>query len=336
MTTLAIIGGGIAGRTLAFTLAKEKKNYSKILFFQSESFVKACSWNSTAIVAPRGVTRGHSALGDFLMDSYAAFKDHWLKDSPQGVYPIIQYTGAETKLDQFKTRYPQGEVVSGTGIFKLKKETYLAYEEAFMLDPEIYLNWLLEVAQKNLPLEIKNEFITSFIKGEKVELKTQDGQSYLVDEVVVATGSGSRFLKELSSDKKFQSSKAIQGSYLVLPMDLGDESFSLTLEGDNLIYHAHTKKILIGSTTHESMIEIAPLIDLKEIYQRLSEKLDLNFPEFSRAEVKLGLREKASKREPYFIKENNIWFIGGFYKNGYSVGLKMAKDFASHPTHVSV
>lgn len=333
MTTLAIIGGGIAGRTLAFTLAKEKKNYSRILFFQSESFAKACSWRSTAIVAPRGVTKGHSALGDFLMDSYECFKSHWLEDAPQGVYPIMQYTGALTKLDAFKTRYPQGEVVSEAGPLSLKSSMYLAYEKAFMIDPDIYLPWLLETAKKTAPLEVKNEFITHV---ENNLLKTQCGKSYKVDEIVFATGASTRFLKNLSQDKKVLSSKAVQGSYFVFSMDLGEESFSLTLEGDNLIYHAHTKKVLVGSTTQESFLEIPPTVDLRVIYQRLSELLTIKLPDFSQGEIKLGLREKASKREPYFVREKNMSFIGGLYKNGYSAGLKISRDFASHQSHGNV
>ena len=97
MTTLAIIGGGITGRTLAFTLAKEKKNYSRILIFQSECFARACSWNSTAIVAPRGVTVGHSDLGDIISNAFHQFKRHVLEDAPLGVYPIMQEAGSAAR-----------------------------------------------------------------------------------------------------------------------------------------------------------------------------------------------------------------------------------------------
>lgn len=324
MTTLAIIGGGIAGRTLAFTLAKEKKNYSRILLFQSESFAKACSWRSTAIVAPRGVSSGHSPLGDLILESFISFEKHFKEDRPEGIYPIKQFTGALTKLDQFKQRYPTGAEKKDLGILALKTQIYFTQEDAYLIDPEIYLKWLMDSAQKEMPLEIKEEFVINISEN---EIKTQCLKSYPVDQIVFATGAAGRFFKELSTDKKFQSSKPVQGSYLEFhSVDLGRESFSITLEGDNFIYHAHSQKVLVGSTTNDSHLEMAPLSELKEIYSRLSENLDWVFPAFEKAIVRVGLREKVSKREPYLIVENKKAFIGGLYKNGYSMGLKLAQD----------
>lgn len=133
MTTVAIIGGGIVGRSLLYALAKGAGLVSKAHLFQSTQFSFPCSVNSTAIVAPRGIARGLSPLGDLLADGFEVFDAHFKQDSPSGVYPITQFTGAGEKLDQFKRRYPECDLVSQFSSFSFKKEFYMAQENAYMI-----------------------------------------------------------------------------------------------------------------------------------------------------------------------------------------------------------
>ncbi len=84
MTTIAIIGGGIAARSLLYVMAK-KNIREKVLVFYSDSFAFPCSLHSTAIVAPRGVSTGHSALGDNLYEGFVRFSRHVEEDFPRGV-----------------------------------------------------------------------------------------------------------------------------------------------------------------------------------------------------------------------------------------------------------
>lgn len=316
MTTLAIIGGGIAGRSLIYALAKRKKTFSKIFLFDSDEFAHTCSLRSTAIVAPRGVSGGHSELGDLIFAAFQTFATHVCEDSPLGVFPITQYTAALTKLDQFQKRYPAGSIEKNFSHFSLNSEIYLATENAFLIDPKIYLEWLLKDSQ----VIVKNDFVTEV---QTHSLKTQNGEEFPFDHLVFAGGVHNQNFEFKTK------AKCVQGSYFEFPqVDFGLESFSLTLEGDNLIYHAHTQKLLIGSTSQEVHHEWPKTQELTAIYQRLASQVTLNLPSLNQATIITGLREKAPKRTPYLVTEGNLSRIGGFYKNGYSLGLHLGEKLA--------
>lgn len=329
MTTLAIIGGGIAGHGLLYTLKKSGKKFDKILLFYSDSFASTCSLRSTAIVAPRGISAGVSPLGDLLHQSFLHFKQHVEDEKPAGVKKVTQYTGAVTKLEQFKKRYPEGEMKTEVGGINLFSPTYFALEEAFMIDPPVYLDWLGREAKLTLPVELINDFVVQIDPGEVHTLKTVNQASYFADHIVFAGGAANRYWRELSMDKSWQSSRPVQGVYLEFPqIDLSLDSFSLTLEGQNLIYDKSLRRLLVGSTTEDGFLEVTQLTKLTEIYQSLQTRLQIQLPPFENATVKIGLREKASKREPFFKHHANLSLLGGFYKNGFSLGLYLGKQWA--------
>lgn len=327
MTTLAIIGSGIAGRSLIYTLAKEEKSFEKITVFYSDSFTSPCTINSTAIVAPRGLSSGHSPLGDLLMAGFNEFSHHVELEFPAGVEKIIQYTGETKKLDTFKARYPNGKVQK---LF-LKNETYIATEDAYIIDPTLYTDWLLSEtkAMKSSHLEIIQDMVIAVEENERVHIKTQDGRSHSFDKVIFAGGNYNRFWKDLAPTSKLKSSKPVQGCYLQFEqINLDRESFSLTLDGDNLIWNRPLKRLLIGSTTEDTGHLLPPMEELKAIYQRISDAVELELPPMDQGEIKVGLREKAQKREPYLFQEGHKIFVGGLYKNGYTLSLKMSKDLS--------
>lgn len=322
MTTLAIIGGGIAGRSLIYALAKKKKNFSKMTLFDSESFAPACSLRSTAIVANRGVTTGHSPLGDLLVAGHKTFSQHFFSDSPAGVFPIHQYTVATKKTDQFQKRYPEWGFSSTFGDLKFNANFSMAVEEAFLIDPALYLDWLLKSSQ-DLNLEICGEFVTQVNNsGEGIELTDQRKNKHYFDKVIFCGGNSNRFW-----DSTF-TGRPVHGSYFEFSdVDLKAESFSLTFDSDNLIYHAHTKKLLIGSTTQDNGLMFGSQSELENIYKRLQVHLDFDLPALDASpKVITGLREKASKRAPYVIQKGSCLWMGGFYKNGFSLSLHLSQQ----------
>ncbi len=326
LTTLAIIGGGIAGRSLLFHLAKSGIPFQKITLFSSEKFAKSCSLNSTAIVARRGVSTGLSSLGDTLAASVDLFEKHVKEDGPEGVTRIPQYTGASSKIDQFKKRYPDGENSQRMGPLETSIEFYHASEEAYMIDPGTYLNWLMEKA-RSLPLEVVDDFVKSVTPGDEVCVETLGGIKQNFDRLIFAGGVYNQHWKEILTPEKESLSKTVPGSYLEFSdLSLDIPSLSLTLDGDNFIYDSLKKRLLIGSTTETVTHELSSRGELKKIYERLATHLTLALPEYEKARVCTGLREKASKREPYLIQRENIFAIGGYYKNGYSVNLKLSQD----------
>lgn len=321
MKTLAIIGGGVCGHSLLFTLSKLPKRYHKIYFFDQRDFFNACALNSTAIVAPRGVSEGHSDLGNFLVEGYKTFKEHNDQDGPQGIERITQYTGASSKIDQMKTRYPGGE---------MKGDLYIATEEAFSIHPSTYLKWLFEASRKNLDFEFHQDAVVEVTPGNKVKIRTQNNLELEADEVIFSAGSSQALWKKLFPDSKLSKTKTVQGSYFEYSnVDMGETSFSKTLEGDNAIYSSLHKTLLIGSTTQESSLELAPEKELHEIKERLKKFVEI--PD-SKPMIRVGLREKAPKREPYLIVQDNLKAVGGFYKNGYSLSMLFCqKLFSSTP-----
>ncbi len=319
MTTIAIIGGGIAARSLLFVMAKRKIS-QKILVFYSDQFAFPCSLHSTAIVAPRGISTGHSPLGDVLVEGFSRFSQHVKDDSPQGVFEIPQYTGAITKLDAFQKRYPKGDKKASAGPVRFKDEVYLAEERAFLIQPRIYLDWLLSQTQ-SLDIRMIPSLVTE-IHGNK--LKTQEGEEFSVDKIIFTGGVYNSLWFPLFDLKK--STKSVQGCYLEFTgVDFGKDSFSLTLEGDNLVYDGSLKTLLIGSTTNETILELPQETQLKGIYQRISERIVPALPDFELAVMRTGLREKASRREAYTFKNGIYSVIGGLYKNGYRLSLTMAE-----------
>lgn len=326
MTTLAIIGSGIAGRSLIYTLAKERKEFKEIVVFESESFLKACSYRSTAVVAERGLTPGHSPLGDLLLESFKNFQLHF-ETAPRGVEKVLQVSGATTKLQEFKTRYPSGCLSTEF----TNEEVYLQKESAYLIDPKTYLEFLLSVGEKFYQEKLKlHEDLVIDVSPEG-RIKTQNGKEFSFDKVVFAGGVYNKFWTQAAPDSKLKTIKSSQGSYLEFscPND-NTPSLSLTIDGHNYIWNNSTKKLLIGSTTLEVSHEAHPKKELRKVYEYFERILKRSLPEIESGVVRVGLREKAQKRSPYYFSKGNLAYMGGFYKNGYTLGLTISKSLFHH------
>lgn len=327
MTTLAIIGSGIAGRSLIYTLAKERKEFKEIVIFESESFLKACSYRSTAVVAGRGLSLGHSSLGDTLYESFQFFQKHFREDSPEGVQKVLQVSGASKKLAEFQIRYPSGIPTDEY----TKEKMYSQKDEAFLIDPKTYLDFLLRTAKdfyKGNLLTLEDLVIEVNPDG---KIRTQKGREFRFDKVVFAGGVYNRFWSPQAPESKLKTIKASQGSYVEFSLPKKESpSLSLTLDGHNFIWNDSTKKLLIGSTTLEVPHEIHPKEALEEVYRYFQEKLEEDLPDFSEGMIRIGLREKAQKRSPYFFSVGKLAYMGGFYKNGYTLGMTISSSLSRH------
>ncbi len=328
MTRLAIIGSGIAGRSLLYSLAKDRKPLEKITLFSSDDIAFPCTLSSTAVAAPRGISRGHSALGDLLVDGLAALAAHVAADGPAGVAPITHYNAATEDLERFAQRFPGGEAKDRF----FRRSVYTAAEPAFLFDTRTYEDWLRAEARAVFAdrLVELHEFVTEVRETETgVILRTATGSEASFDRVVVAGGSYNRFWRGLAPETVLSTSKPAQGSYLEfgdVPWEL--PSFSLTVDGDNVVWNRPLRRLFVGSTTDEVGHLVPPRGELREIHRRLADLLSLPLPAFDAGVVRVGLREKAKRRAPYLVTRGRLVFFGGLYKNAFTVALTMSRSLS--------
>jgi hypothetical protein len=329
LSTFIVLGAGLASENFIFALAQSKSTINSVIQLAHDAFYPACSMRSTAIVAARGITSGHSELGDTLMMAFERFKRHVIEDKPRGVFNGIQWTGTSEKMEEFQKRYSDGKMGNEISSLKLTlhESFYLTNEPCFIIDPEIYLAWLRDQGAL-LNIQRFEDAVTNIEKeGDEWVVSTQKGQTYRAQKVFSGLGSYHRFWKEIyPKESGVQSSSPVQGSYLVYEqVNLGGEHFSLTLNGNNLIYHAHTNKLIIGSTTVKAAHLMSHESELKKIDDDLRRLVSFTWPAFSKGIIHTGLREKAKARRPYLEEREGLISCGGFYKNGYSLGLYLGE-----------
>lgn len=334
MTTLAIVGGGIVGRSLLYNLTAQHFPVDEVLLFDSGSFAHPCSLNSSAVVALRGVERGHSPLGDLLVQGHECFAAHFVKDAPAGVYPVRQYIGGQYDLDRLRSRHPGGQMTKSVGGIGLKRESYVTEEDAYLVDPPVYLDWLLRESQKKIEVTQVNDFVVDYHEApDKITVRTHTGGELKVDHLVFATGATSRFWARRFPESLLSSSRPVQGAFLKFSGVNWDlPAFSLTYDGHNLVYRKEKAELLLGSTTSDHSHELPALTKLHSMYQYVEENLDVPLPAMGESEVVVGIREKAKKRAPYLFTKGRVTFLGGLYKNGFILSLKMTRSLV-HQFH---
>ena len=327
MARLAIIGGGIVGKSLLFSLAKEKRQkYDSVTLFTSDTLAPACTLRSTAIVAARGVLPGLSPLGDMIHQGIHFFNEHVRTDSPVGVYPVTQVSSAFQKKDAFFRRYQNYQDTNHFKAVHFSEVLPVFTESAFYVKPDEYCDWLLQKSEELLNLKVVNDFVTQI--DEEGNLKTANGLEESFDHIIIAGGVKNNLWSGLLHEPKLKKAKSVRGSFLLFKnFSLFNESYSLSIDDINLIFRFESKELIIGSTSKESRLyEFDDREELKKIYQFFQKILVHKLPDIGSAEVLIGMREKAPKREPYSGTEGKISYLGGLYKNGFTLSLKMASE----------
>ncbi len=330
MRTLGIVGGGIVGKSLLFSLAIEnRQKYDRVIIFESEAFAPSCTLRSTAIVAARGVLPGISPLGDLIHQGILAFRDHVKEYAPRGVYPITQINSALTKEDAFYRRYKENFKADKVNNLSFNQELPLFVEQAQYVNAFEYCQWLYEEAQKRMDVIRVNDFVTEI--NQELDVKTLNGENFKFDHLILAGSIKNKLWSTLVENPKLTRSKTVKGSFLSFSnVDWGKESYSLSIDDLNCIYRAQSQELLIGATSEQSEIYgTDELNSLVPIYEFFSKVVDRKLPPLPSATLITGMREKSSKREPYLGREGNISYIGGLYKNGFTLSLKMAKSLVS-------
>lgn len=326
------------GRSLLYSLAQNKANhflgdhYENIHVFSEDDFYSPCSLHSTATVSLRGVTKGVSPLGDIIFEGQSFLRKHVEHMKPSGVWRVHHIISETQNFSKFSKRFPQFLESSDSSL--LKNKAFFVEEEALIIDPGLYLNWLLDQSlsvfssQVNFIKESVNHFSFRDDLNGQILLKTHSQKEFVVDKVMFCGGSYNRLwgVDELSDQKV--TSRPVPGHYLEFSnIDWASDSYILSLNEYSLVWNHHTKKLLMGSTSSGHFHQLVQKNELIHMYDYLAKNLHITLPPFEKAKIKVGVREKGKKRRPYFLKNKNAYFIGGLYKNGFGISLKLAHDF---------
>jgi hypothetical protein len=333
MMKLGIIGDGIAARSLLHFLVPQLPPSVEILQFSHDDFAPPCSLCSTAVVAKRGVQLGVSPLGDEIYHCHEFQSQYLVQNKAHGVDHAFHYQLWSVNHEQrkyFLKRYSAlKETVPDNLPLTIKQGFEGSAEAAFIFYPEQYLNWLVSKLSFNHHKEMIIEVTqnkSAFI------LKSQSGQEFIVDALVNASGAMGVVSQIYGKDTKGLHSKVVGGCYWEGQCDLGDSSWSMTVNGINMVYRSQSKVLQVGTYSQESSSLVCENeLELRSMFQAMQDYFPKQLPDFEEGDIFMGLRQKGPKRQSFYGKidcELPLYGLHSFYKNGYTLALHQAKQLA--------
>jgi hypothetical protein len=327
MHRVVVIGNGLAALGALEYLTSDIPDPSSILWIRSNQLPR-CSTLSTAVVAPMGIKRGISPLGDLLVDAYESTKSFCVDEDPQGVSFAKRFHIAVTpeQVEALKRRYGEVESIA----FRGRQFTGIC-EEALIFQPDPFLDWF---EKRMLDRGVSMESATVLGIEEVAEkVIISDGEKkYHSNYAIMATGAYDHLFPINATIKKKVS--VIPGHFLTWTDQFyGDETWSLTVGQANIIYRAQTNELLLGGTTEKDGV-MACRFDQFEKFRELTASVFV-LPDFEQAQFKTGLRSKGPKRLPIceWTSPRQLR-LGHFYKNGYSLYHPMGKKAAQMITRL--
>ena len=314
---ILVIGKGLAATGLVWELVtSEHRPKSSELIWVGPRLDKRdaqnCALRSTALVARQGISSGISPLGDLLVHSYELAKI-FFENHTTGIKKVVRehYASSEEKREQLQRRFDCLD--------------YPVKEEAYIIEPLTFLSqWHEEIKTKGPHIEMHDDLLGEAKEGIVQGLKGEYDYDILFD----CRGSS---LKDYNLIK--DNFKKSPGHYLIwnhpdFDHSLKSESWVLTIDGHNLIYHHDRDELILGGSTQKDEM-ISPAFDQLNDQLLAFKKLRPQFSNLylNEATIMTGIRSKAKKREPY-IKEvtPGHFLVGGFYKNGYTLCFGVAKE----------
>ena len=322
---LLILGSGICAQSILFELSKSDRfdlDTLKIGQVSGDTLTTPCSLNSTSVVSLSGTSRGMSPLGDLIVDSYHYTVNQIMPMFDKNFYPAKQFFIYDERKDEAQFLRRNKEIVDHT-IFDYKFRGN--QESCFILDNEGLLNDLSNEID-TLSLTKINDTIVDVSYDKYVTLLS--GKKLYADKIVCALGAYSnQFLNNMDHDH-LNRSKVVPGDYLVFQnVDIGEESLVITMGHYNLVYRAYSKTILIGGTSLRDEWSAVDYVELRPLYD-FFKNIIKTLPDFSKGEVKTGLRFKGRRRRPFLGEiKDSIYSFHGVYKNGFTFSFYMAREF---------
>lgn len=314
MARLCVIGGGVGGLGFLNALLRlgSVDKFSAITLIHEPILAPPTSLRSTAIAGLRGTRQGLSPLGDEQVEMWHYTQKLFTKEPWKGLTPIELQSWVYS--DKSHRRYGHLEKTAEPHLpFKIAPR-YVARESAWIVEPATFL--------KNVPIpEVK--LLTTLVN--KIEnhngwkISTLGAGVIEADVVVMATGVWSEWFKELVVGSPLENQRSYQGSYTQWNCSQFSQSFSIIIEGANLIYDKSCKRLILGATSVADEWSFIPdRKSLQEIYERFSSHADVSLPQLSEAEIITGLRPQTRGRVPWAGKlSDGLYAVGGLYKNGW-------------------
>lgn len=330
MTRLLLVGEGIAAQAILRALEHSPRSsrLSQITQVANHELAPACSMSSTAVVALRGTRAGLSLLGDELIAAWNEARHDYVEYIGMGVTRAIQTT-AIFKAGPGVTRFSHLPQIEQSPLALARAPLLMVNEEAWLIDPPVFLRALGE--SWKLPIEKRATLVTQLVaEGQGSRVHFLDGRDEFFDHVVLASGAWMSWMKEcLPEGHPARSLRPVQGSYYQWnEQKLGVQSFSMALDGINLVYHAAQGRLLLGATSVKDVAHFLPdQKALRELWTTAQSLLLNPLPALSEAIIHTGIRSVGKDRRP--INQSvrpGLHVLGGLYKNGWLLSWKLARD----------
>ena len=173
-------------------------------------------------------------------------------------------------------------------------------------------------------------FITKAEKIEGViECTLLNKQIIRGKKILLCSGAYSRIFAEFfPMPEKILPTQVVGGSYLERKIDLGGQSFYLTIDGHNLQYRSIDKNLLIGSASNIGNFTLGDYKKLKDIYLFFKSMVNIPIGDWEDYKVVTGVRHKGVRKRPMIGRlddEGMVFINSAYYKNGYSLSFYAAK-----------
>lgn len=316
---IIVIGDGIAARTILSAL---DPSYNVLQLYQNKWYPPA-TLAAGALASTYGARPGLSKLGNLNVDSYQFFKKFIQQMELPWSPATMQYFFKKSNEDEnsrqaFQTRWKENGISEDS-------QYMLSQEEAYLIDPVVYMQLLLEKFQAKV-----QRLETSVMTAEPHKVTDHLGRHYTANYILDCTGA--------YQDHMNKNHKVVFGSYYAIPYDYTSPSFAWNLNQINILFHSKSSKLVIGATTQNDQSMVADLFKMKNWQHSIDELFahkGLPAIPWKLAKLNCGLRSKGPKRLPSFHWDQNTFQISSLYKNGlmYSVwGLQtLGQKIRLHP-----
>ena len=347
---VAIVGGGVAGVSMLYYLARKaavrnKEEQFEIHLIDSPLINKA-SHMALGVASLMGAKKGHGIIGDYLVEGDKLLRKFYL-DHPHA--PVQAVTNYHICRDQkkeagFKSRFPSSVQSQRVSDLKIEREKPFLFHksDALIVDME---KWLMFLRKQSFQLSEAFAFNVIFhsLHIERIEKLSQglqlickDGESLTYDKVVLCTGAYGKLWPLIGShEKRLSRDRMVTGCLVEFEnVNWVDKSLVLSLDHHTLVYDHQSKKLILGTTSQVDNHFLAPRLDqLKLIYQKFKHFLapDLILEDFSQGKIKTAPRHRGIRKEPFWgaiDDDGKIYAFEALFKSGLFFSFLGAKTLA--------